>query len=110
MQRPYKILVMAMQFINLKSAVNSIPNEVAWEDVVQLEQLYDRVAIANDFCPNIVGVNDGCIEWCLKEEPPSDLEKLVWWWVVRPDLGAAVALEAPLELKRIIGNCILVSY
>ena len=32
MQRPYKILVMAMQFINLKSAVNSIPNEVAWED------------------------------------------------------------------------------
>ena len=32
MQRPYKVLVMAMQFINLKSAVNSIPNEVAWED------------------------------------------------------------------------------
>jgi hypothetical protein len=55
-------------------------------------------------------VNDGCIEWCPKEEPPSDLEKLVWWWVVRPDLGAAVDLEAPLELKRIIGNYILVSY
>ena len=99
-----------MLTLDVEKILNSIPNEVAWEDVVQFDKLDDRVAIANDFCPNIVGVNDGSIEWCPNEEPPSDLEKLVWWWVVRPDLGAAVALEAPLELKRIIGNYILVSY
>jgi hypothetical protein len=38
------------------------------------------------------------------------LERLVWWWVVRPDMGAAIALEAPLELKKIIGNYILMSF
>ncbi len=99
-----------MLTLDVETILNSIPNEVAWKDVVQLDKLDDRVAIANDFCPNIVGVNDGSIEWCPNEEPPSYLEKLVWWWVVRPDMGAAIALEAPLELKRIIGNYILVTY
>lgn len=99
-----------MLTLDVETILNSIPNEVAWEDVVQLDQLDDRVAIANDFYPNIVGVNDGSIEWSPNSEPPSYLEKLVWWWVVRPDLGAAIALEAPLELKKIIGNYILNGY
>jgi len=41
------------------------------------------------------------------DEPPSLLETLLWWWVVRPDLGAAIALEAPPELKEIISQYIL---
>ena len=41
------------------------------------------------------------------DEPPNLLEILVWWWVVRPDLGAAIAIEAPQELKEIIGHYIL---
>ncbi|MGK7956998.1 MAG: hypothetical protein AB4063_17375 [Crocosphaera sp.] len=99
-----------MLTLDVENILNSIPNEVAWEDVVQFDKLDDRVAIANDFFPNIIGVNDGSIEWCPNKEPPNYLEKLLWWWVVRPDMGAAIALEAPLELKRIIGNYILVSY
>ncbi|MEB3339340.1 hypothetical protein [Okeania sp.] len=98
-----------MLTLDVETILNSIPGEVAWENVVQLDKLDERVAIANDFFPNIIGVNDDSIEWCPNEEPPSYLEKLVWWWVVRPDMGAAIALEAPLELKRIIGNYILVS-
>jgi hypothetical protein len=41
------------------------------------------------------------------QEPPSLLETLTWWWVVRPDLGAAIAIEAPQEFKEIIAHYIL---
>ncbi|MBD0314905.1 MAG: hypothetical protein ICV86_19310, partial [Microcoleus sp. T3-bin5] len=47
------------------------------------------------------------IECGSKENPPSQLETLVWWWVVRPDLGAAIAMEAPQKLKNIISQYIL---
>ncbi len=60
------------------------------------------LAIANDLCTNIIGVKEGTIEWCPNENPPNHLEKLVWWWVVRPDLGSAIAIEAPQKLKNII--------
>jgi hypothetical protein len=43
----------------------------------------------------------------LPENPPSQLETLVWWWVVRPDLGAAIAIKAPQKLKNIISQYIL---
>lgn len=38
---------------------------------------------------------------------PSYLETLIWWWIVRPDLGVAIAIEAHQELKEIIGHYIL---
>ncbi|MCF2147263.1 hypothetical protein IQ276_012710 [Desmonostoc muscorum LEGE 12446] len=41
------------------------------------------------------------------DEPASLLETLLWWWVIRPDLGAAIANEAPQELKEIISQYIL---
>jgi hypothetical protein len=52
-------------------------------------------------------VNEGYIELCSDNDPPSHLETLLWWWVVRPDLGAAIAIEAPQELKEIISQYIL---
>jgi hypothetical protein len=91
----------------LPSILDSIPNEVRWQYIVQFNKLDERVAIANDLCANIIGVNEGYIEWCPNDEPPSILETLVWWWVVRPDLGAAIAIEAPQELKEIISRYIL---
>ncbi|MDB9515173.1 hypothetical protein PN499_28635 [Kamptonema animale CS-326] len=92
---------------NIESILNSIPNEIHWKDIVQFEKLDERVAIANDLCANIIGINEGTIEWCPNENPPNHLEKLVWWWVVRPDLGAAIAKEAPQEFRKIISQYIL---
>ena len=91
----------------LPSILDSIPNEVRWQYIVQFNKLDERVAIANDLCANIIGVNEGYIEWCPNEEAPNLLETLIWWWVVRPDLGAAIAIEAPQELKEIISRYIL---
>jgi hypothetical protein len=52
-------------------------------------------------------VNEGYIEWCPDNNPQTQLETLLWWWVIRPDLGAAIASEAPQELKEIISQYIL---
>lgn len=96
-----------MLTLDIQSILTSISNEVAWENIVQLDKLDERVALANDLCANLIGVNEGYIEWCPNDEPPSQLETLTWWWVIRPDLGAAIAIEAPDELKKIIGKYIL---
>jgi hypothetical protein len=77
-----------MLTIDLQSILNSIPNQVNWQDIVEFEKLDKRVSIANEVCANLIGVNDGSIEWCPDEEPANQLETLLWWWVVRPDLGA----------------------
>ncbi|MEG4988603.1 hypothetical protein QUB08_22875 [Microcoleus sp. BR0-C5] len=95
-----------MLTLDIQSILNSIPHQMPWQDIVQFEKLDDRVAIANNLCANIIGVNENTIEWC-PDEPPNHLETLVWWWVVRPDLGAAIAKEAPQELKQIISQYIL---
>jgi hypothetical protein len=96
-----------MLTIDLQSILNSIPNQVNWQDIVEFEKLDERVSIANEVCANLIGVNDGSIEWCPDEEPANQLETLLWWWVVRPDLGAAIARVAPQELKEIISQYIL---
>jgi len=96
-----------MLTLDVQTILNSIPHEVRWEDIVQFKKLNERVAVANDVCANIVGINEGSIEWCPNDEPPSMLETFLWWWAVRPDLGYAIALEAPPELKEIISQYIL---
>ncbi|MBE9130191.1 MULTISPECIES: hypothetical protein [unclassified Coleofasciculus] len=96
-----------MLTLDVQAILDSIPTEVRWQDIVEFNKLDKRVAIANDLCANIIGVNESYIEWCPNDEPPSRLETLTWWWVVRPDLGAAIAIEAPQELKEIIGQYIL---
>ncbi|WP_071187429.1 hypothetical protein [Trichormus sp. NMC-1] len=96
-----------MLTLDVQSILTSITNEVDWENIIQFEKLDERVEIGNMLCPNLIGVNEGYIEWCPNSEPPSQLETLTWWWVIRPDLGAAIAIEAPDELKKVIGKYIL---
>ncbi|MCC3421083.1 MAG: hypothetical protein JGK28_25030 [Microcoleus sp. PH2017_07_MST_O_A] len=71
-----------MLTLDIQSILNSIPNEISWQDIVQFEKLDDRVSIANDLCANIIGVNESTIEWCPNEDSADRLEQLVWWWVV----------------------------
>jgi hypothetical protein len=65
-----------MLTLDIRSILNSIPHKIRWLDTVQFEKLDDRVTIANDLCTNIIGVNQGTIEWCPNENPPNHLEKL----------------------------------
>ena len=96
-----------MLTLDIQSILNSIPHKIPWQDIVQFEKLDDRVAIANALCANIIVVNENTIEWCPNNDTPNHLETLVWWWVVRPDLGAAIAIEAHEKLKKIISLYIM---
>ena len=42
-----------MLTLDIQSILNSIPNEISWQDIVQFEKLDDRVVIANDLCANV---------------------------------------------------------
>lgn len=53
--------------------IHSIPHEVLWQDIVQFEKLDERVARANDICLNIIGINEGYVEWCPNNDPPNYL-------------------------------------
>jgi hypothetical protein len=96
-----------MLTLDVQTILDSIPNEVLGKILYSSTNSMSVSSIANDLCANIIGVNEGYIEWCPDDEPPSLLETLTWWWVVRPDLGAAIAIEAPQELKEIISQYIL---
>jgi len=96
-----------MLTLDIQSILNSLPHKIPWQDIVQFEKLEDRVAIANALCANIIAVNENTIEWCPNDDTSNHLETLVWWWVVRPDLGAAIAIEAPEEIKKIISLYIM---
>lgn len=61
---------------DIQSILNSIPHQIPGQDIVQFEKLDDRVAIANNLCANIIGVNENNIEWCPNDEPPNHLETL----------------------------------
>jgi hypothetical protein len=67
---------------------------VLWKEVVQFERLDARVLGAEWLCGDVIGVGDGFVEWCPNHDPPSAKEAWAWWWVVRPDLGAANEIRA----------------
>jgi hypothetical protein len=61
---------------DIQSILYSIPHQSPWPDIVQFEKLDDRVAIANNLCANIIGINENTIEGCPNDEPPNHLETL----------------------------------
>jgi hypothetical protein len=89
---------------DVEAIVRSLPLEVAWKDIVQFEHIDERVLAANWVSGDIIGVGEGFVEWCPNHDPPSDAETLLWWWVVRPDLGAAIAYEATTEIREVIAE------
>ncbi len=87
---------------DIEAILYTLPSKVAWSDVVQSEHINVRVLTVNHLFGDIIGVGEGYIEWCPNDDPPSVTETLLWWWVVRPDLGAAIAYEATEEIREAI--------
>ena len=78
---------------DIKIILNSISYSALWQDIVEFEKLDERVAIVNCIFANLIGVNNGYIECCPSDNAPSLMESFTWWWVVRPDLGAAITIN-----------------
>ena len=78
------------------------PETVNWSDIVELDDLSERLSCIDCLYANTLGVNDGNVEWCPNDEPPSHQETLAWIWFIRPDLGTDIINNAPEELKNLI--------
>jgi hypothetical protein len=89
---------------DVRSILSALPQKVVWQDVAQFENVDERVLLATHIGGDIVGMSYGFVEWCPNNDPPSELETFLWWWVVRPDLGAAIAYEADEETRLTIAD------
>ena len=78
------------------------PHAVAWSEVVDFDHLDERRAAIDCLHTNILGVNDGYVEWCPNDDPPSRDETLAWLWFIRPDLGSEIASDASSDLHELI--------
>jgi len=78
------------------------PVTVPWPDIVDFDDLDERLSCIDCLYVNILGVNDGYVEWSPNEDPPSQSETLAWLWFIRPDLSAEIAIDAPPELQNLI--------
>jgi hypothetical protein len=78
------------------------PKTVAWSDVVDFDRLDERRSCIDCLHANILGVNEGYVEWSPNDSPPSKAETLAWLWFIRPDLGDEISIDAPKELRNLI--------
>ena len=78
------------------------PKTVAWSDVVDFDRLDERRSCVDCLHANILGVNEGYVEWSPNDSPPSKDETLAWLWFIRPDLGDEIASDAPVPLRNLI--------
>lgn len=92
---------------DVETILAALPRQVAWRDITQFEYIDERVLAANHLCGDIIGMSQGYVEWCPNSDPPSEAETLLWWWVVRPDLGSAIAYEATEEVREVIAYYVM---
>jgi len=82
--------------------LNEPPATVPWSDVAEFDRLDDRRACVDALFPNILGVNEGFVEWCPNDDPPSEEETLAWLWFIRPDLSGQIARDTSDDLTDMI--------
>jgi len=81
---------------------DNLPREIPWSQIVQFDKLDERVSAVGCLFVNIIGVNDGYVEWCPNDDPPTQDEYLAWVWVVRPDLGSLMKEEVGKDFTALI--------
>jgi hypothetical protein len=81
---------------------DKLPNEIAFDAIEKFDDLDTRVAAIDCLFINIVGVNEGYVEWCPNESPYSREEYFAWVWLVTPSLGEEIIRVASTELQNLI--------
>ena len=82
-----------------RQLINTPPKTFPWAEVVDFQKLDERLSCIDCLYTNIIGVNDGEVEWCPNDDPPSKEETLAWLWFIRPDLSGEITNDAPQKLK-----------
>jgi hypothetical protein len=74
--------------------IENTPHEVRWSDVADFDQLDERVSAVTVIFGSVVGVNDGSVEWCPEDIPPTEQERLAWIWLCNPSLDGDILPRA----------------
>ena len=91
--------------IELSTLLESYPNKVNWNDIVDFVNFDERLSAIDCLVVNTIGVSEGFIEFIPDNEPPLSEEILCWVWAIRPDLSKAlITLDINEEFK-ILLNC-----
>ncbi|GJM63896.1 hypothetical protein [Persicobacter diffluens] len=74
----------------LAELFETVPREVLNVNIVEPENIEERISAVGTICTNIIGVNEASIEFIPNDNPPAMREILSWIWTFRPDLGAEI--------------------
>ncbi|MGV0857374.1 hypothetical protein ACTS95_12235 [Empedobacter brevis] len=70
----------------LKEILQNYPNQIMFDNIVDFEKFDERLSIIDCIVVNIIGVEEGFIEFIPDNNPPSEVEVLCWIWSYKPDL------------------------
>jgi len=80
----------------------AIASQLSFDEVEEFDALDMRRSAVDCLFANIIGVNDGWVEWCPNNDPPNQEEYFAWLWFVKPSLGAVIQPECAPELSKLI--------
>ncbi|UZR93482.1 hypothetical protein [Chondrinema litorale] len=87
----------------LDKILDSIPINVTFNEIVELDKLNDRISAISVLYANTIGVCEGYLEYCPDSILPSLEENLSWIWTIRPDLGDdMMVMDIPESFKVLI--------
>ena len=77
------------------SDISNTPREVKWSDVADFDQLDERVSAVTSIFGSVIGVNDGYMEWCPDDTPPTEFARLAWIWACNQTLDTKILHSTP---------------
>lgn len=98
----HRIILFGRNMSAFRKLIENPPQTVPWAEVVDFDDLDERRSCIDCLYANILGVNEGYVEWCPNDNPPSKAETLAWLWFIRPDLSSEISADAPPELYDLI--------
>lgn len=70
----------------LKEILQNYPNQIMFDNIFDFEKFDERLSIIDCIVVNIIGVEEGFIEFIPDNNPPLEDEILCWIWSFKPDL------------------------
>lgn len=81
----------------------ALPVQVPLDEVIELENIDERVGLAERVCGTLFGFGTADLELCPDDdEEPTMAVRLTWAWLVRPDLDQKIAPHADEALREVM--------
>ena len=89
--------------MTLADLLETVPREVINLNIVEPENIDERISAVGTIYANTIGVKEASIEFIPNDNPPAQSEVLSWIWTFRPDLGEEIiTYDIEPEFKKLI--------